>query len=186
MKEKMIQYFEGCGFSRAEAEKETAIHIREIQRRELPDRITEEQACNYFMMDLIFEQEIKAGETPQIKLRSQRMFEKEAEEYCNALIQNEIKVKSIYDIEVMQKDLEKFFQDAAEFGYKKANEWHYPSKGELPEKTGRYLILNRFGEHYFTTNITEYLEGAKLFSMFSMKEIYAWKEIVLPELKETK
>ena len=55
MKEKMIQYFEGCGFSRAEAEKETAIHIREIQRRELPDRITEEQASNYFMMDLIFE-----------------------------------------------------------------------------------------------------------------------------------
>ena len=55
MKEKMIQYFEGCGFTRAEAEKETAIHVREIQRRELPDRITEEQACNYFMMDLIFE-----------------------------------------------------------------------------------------------------------------------------------
>ena len=67
MKEKMIQYFEGCGFTRAEAEKETAIHVREIQCRELPDRITEEQACNYFMMDLIFEQEIKAGETPQIK-----------------------------------------------------------------------------------------------------------------------
>ena len=55
MKEKMIQYFEGCGFSRAEAEKETAIHIREIQLRELPNRITEEQACNYFMVDLIFE-----------------------------------------------------------------------------------------------------------------------------------
>ena len=65
MKEKMIQYFEGCGFSRAEAEKETAIHIREIQRRALPDRITEEQACNYFMVDLIFEQVIKAGETTQ-------------------------------------------------------------------------------------------------------------------------
>ena len=64
----------------------------------------------------------------------------------------------------------------------KANEWHYPSKGELPEKTGRYLILNRFGEHYFTTNITEYLEGAKLFSCFSMKDVYAWKEIILPEL----
>ena len=55
MKEKMIQYFEGCGFTRAEAEKEAAIHIREIQRRELPDRITEEQACDYFMVDLIFE-----------------------------------------------------------------------------------------------------------------------------------
>ena len=40
---------------RGMTEKETAIHVREIQRRELPDRITEEQACNYFMMDLIFE-----------------------------------------------------------------------------------------------------------------------------------
>ena len=67
MKEKMIQYFEGCGFSRAEAEKETAIHIREIQRRELPDIITEEQACNYFMMDLIFEEEIEAEVTPQMQ-----------------------------------------------------------------------------------------------------------------------
>jgi len=55
MKEKMIEYFMGCGFTRAEAEKETAIHAREIQRRELPDHITEEQACNYFMMDLIFD-----------------------------------------------------------------------------------------------------------------------------------
>lgn len=55
MKEKMIQFFEGCGFSREGAEKETAIHIREIQRRELPDRITEEQACSYFMEDMIEE-----------------------------------------------------------------------------------------------------------------------------------
>lgn len=55
MKEKMIQFFEGCGFSREEAEKEAEIDIREIQRRELPDLITEEQACNYFMEDLIFE-----------------------------------------------------------------------------------------------------------------------------------
>ena len=53
MKEKMIQYFEGCGFSRAEAEKECAIHIKEIQRRELPDLITEEQASEYFLSDLI-------------------------------------------------------------------------------------------------------------------------------------
>lgn len=55
MKEKMIQLFEGCGFSREEAEKETAIHIQEIQRRALPDRITEEQACRYFLEDVIEE-----------------------------------------------------------------------------------------------------------------------------------
>ena len=53
MKEKMIQFFEGCGYTRAEAEKETAIHIREIQRRELPDMITDEQACEIFMADVI-------------------------------------------------------------------------------------------------------------------------------------
>ena len=87
-------------------------------------------------------------------------------------------------IQDRERAREQGFKDGAEFGYNKANEWHYPSKGELPEKTGRYLILNRFGEHYFTTNITEYLEGAKLFSCFSMKDVYAWKEIVLPKENE--
>jgi hypothetical protein len=53
MKEKMIQFFEGCGYNRAEAEKETAIHIREIKRVELPDMITDEQACEIFMADVI-------------------------------------------------------------------------------------------------------------------------------------
>lgn len=48
------------------------------------------------------------------------MFEKEAKECCNNLIQNKINIKSIYDIEVIQKDLEKFFQQSAEFGYKVA------------------------------------------------------------------
>jgi hypothetical protein len=53
MKEKMIQFFEGCGYNIAEAEKETAIHIREIKRVELPDMITDEQACEIFMADVI-------------------------------------------------------------------------------------------------------------------------------------
>jgi hypothetical protein len=101
------------------------------------------------------------------------MFEKEAEKW----VEN--------NLHSTEEDYIKAFKDGAEFGYNKVKEWHYPSKGDLPEKTGRYLILNRFGEHYFTTNITEYLEGAKMFSRFSMKDVYAWKEIVLPELKES-
>lgn len=53
MKEKMIQYFEGNGYNRAEAEKETAIYIREIKRVELPDMITDEQACEIFFSDAV-------------------------------------------------------------------------------------------------------------------------------------
>ena len=53
MLEEMILFFVGCGFSREEAEKETKIHIREIQRRELPELITEEKASEYFMADIL-------------------------------------------------------------------------------------------------------------------------------------
>ena len=79
------------------------------------------------------------------------MFEKEAKEYCNTLIRNKIKVKSIYDIEVIQKDLEKLFQQSAEFGYNKANEWHCLTKdpNDLPKEQGQYLVLaDFFGKYY--------------------------------------
>ena len=99
------------------------------------------------------------------------MFEKEAEEYVKDWIVEE----DVSDL------MQEAYKDGAEFGYNKANEWHYVKDGDLPKISGRYLILNCFGEHYFTTNIAEYLEGAKLFSTFSMKDIIAWKEIVLPK-----
>lgn len=53
MKDKMLEFFIGCGFDKAEAEKEMAIHIREIKRVELPDLITDEQACEIFMADVM-------------------------------------------------------------------------------------------------------------------------------------
>ena len=102
------------------------------------------------------------------------MFEKEAEEYNQKVPFNPLNV---------EKEIRRAFQKGAEFGYNKAKEWHYPSKGELPEKTGRFLILNRFGEHYFTTNVTEYSDDTKMFSCFSMETVYAWKEIVPPKLE---
>ena len=64
------------------------------------------------------------------------MFEKEAEEYVRKIrhdvinwdgaepeerFYNEIKFKQAYLV-------------GAEFGYNKANEWHYPSKGEYPKE----------------------------------------------------
>jgi len=49
------------------------------------------------------------------------MFEKEAEEWWN----NEY-FPSLYD------NVSEVWQDGAEFGYNKANEWHYVKDGDLP------------------------------------------------------
>jgi len=82
-------------------------------------------------------------------------------------------------------------KDGANDGYNKANEWHYPSKGELPkedtaEKETLYLL-------WFGLDDSDYMTG--LFShgrfwcfdrgWFDTNEVIAWKEIVLPELKES-
>lgn len=80
------------------------------------------------------------------------MFEKEAEEYT---VENVC--SSCYFEKPCENKCEAFgcadsktyvlnaFKDGAEFGYNKANEWHYPSKGEYPkedtaEKETLYLL----------------------------------------------
>ena len=78
-------------------------------------------------------------------------------------------------------------KEGIEFGYNKANEWHYPSKGELPkedtvEKETLYLL-------WFGLDDSDYMTG--LFShgrfwcfdsgWFETNEVVAWKEIVLPK-----
>ena len=39
-----------------------------------------------------------------------------------------------------KQDYKKGWQDGAEFGYNKANEWHYVKDGDLPPKTTLVLI----------------------------------------------
>ena len=63
------------------------------------------------------------------------MFEKEAEEYYEDVT-----------IGTFQECTENFadavltaYKDGAEFGYNKANEWYYTSKGEYPKENKRYL-----------------------------------------------
>ena len=131
------------------------------------------------------------------------MFEKEAEEYCDNLIQNETKIKSIYDIEVLQKDLEKIFQYAAKFGFNKANEWHYVKDGDLPNvETKNYTYIRRrkryerqftdyrvikcfvlyLNEKGKTTAGVGYFDcNRKCFLDEAEGVVYAWKEIVLPK-----
>ena len=75
------------------------------------------------------------------------------------------------------------FKDGAEFGYNKANEWHYVKDGDLPKTSNPCLvylandcvIIARLREdNIWTTD-----------SHNAFENVIAWKEIVLPELKES-
>ena len=119
------------------------------------------------------------------------MFEKEAEEYAIVGWDKSSDPRSVF---VPRIDETKFndWRNGAEFAYNKANEWHYVKDGDLPEceeyvwclfKDAPFPFIAKLyfgmadnGFHWkcLTTN-EEYDE----------LEVYAWKEIVLPELKES-
>ena len=86
----------------------------------------------------------------------------------------------------MKPELE-IYTDGFNDGYNKANEWHYPSKGEYPEKGKEILLYTKplgliFGEfcegynNLWTSNRCD----------FTTEEIIAWieKEKILPKESE--
>jgi len=103
------------------------------------------------------------------------MFEKEAEEW----------VKN--NLHSTEEDYIKAFKDGAEFGYNKANEWHYLKDGDLPKENKLYFVMIKDnglaiayfnGLHWETRyNLGDYGH--------CVETVIAWKEIVLPELKES-
>ena len=107
------------------------------------------------------------------------MFEKEAEKWVE---------KNLHSTE---EDYIKAFKDGAEFGYNKANEWHFVSKEGFPNKDDIYLIIRNDGLH-----LGDYCCGGdgdidcQSWCDYPSEEeiqddsVIAWKEIVLPELKE--
>jgi len=111
------------------------------------------------------------------------MFEKEAEEW----------VKN--NLHSTEEDYIKAFKDGAEFGYNKANEWHYVKDGDLPKETGLLmsktllLVTKMKGSDCLSLALGEYNFSTQEFSyqhIVGLTDVIAWKEIVLPELKETK
>lgn len=98
------------------------------------------------------------------------------------------------------------FQKGAEFGYNKANEWHYVKDGDLPTETKNYIYVQRrkryerqftdyrvikcfvlcLSEKGKTTAKVGYFDcSQKCFLDEAEGMVYAWKEIVLPkEIKE--
>ena len=117
------------------------------------------------------------------------MFEKEAEEYVKHWIVDED------DNALMQEA----YKDGAEFGYNKGfefgvksnekvnqivdNEWHYVKDEGTPKVEGHYLVCLRNKDRDIFDCWIYYDKDVGWYSMkVRMKDIYAWKEIVLPEL----
>ena len=105
------------------------------------------------------------------------MFEKEAEDnkppyaFCSI----------VTDCELWKDG----FQKGAEFGYNKANEWHFVKNGDLPKYEEYVLIYTSLKntyvariptqKDYFITNKGGYVQ---------MSSVIAWREIVLPKESE--
>ena len=125
------------------------------------------------------------------------MFEEEAEEYagnrevCDLLdaisedLQNyDYGTVAHYNIDPL---VEECFKDGAEFGYNKANEWHYVKDGDFPEEEKEYLIYTKkkkleIRKIHISGDGKNYLTD--VFLMRDLESVIAWKEIVPPELKE--
>ena len=127
------------------------------------------------------------------------MFEKEAKKHKEEFITAYISVgggMKAADMIGMQKELS--YEDRANFGYNKANEWHYV-KDELPKTSGRYLVytggepfildfdteVNSFG--YWVVSLGDDWgvqdEDFETVKDRGEDDVIAWKEIILPELE---
>ena len=111
------------------------------------------------------------------------MFEKEAEEY---LIRNLCKTcLTICENNCPHAESEKrAYKDGAEFGYNKANEWHYPSKGEYPKECENVLCYCKVVDVEFYSIGHTIIGGDNKIRWWSSNrseelKVYAWKEIVL-------
>ena len=127
------------------------------------------------------------------------MFEKEAKKHKEEFITAYISVgggMKVADMIGMQKELS--YEDGANFGYNKANEWHYVKNG-LPKTSGKYLVytgdepfildfateVNSFG--YWVVSLGDDWgvqdEDFETVKDRGEDDVIAWKEIILPELE---
>lgn len=101
------------------------------------------------------------------------MFEKEAKEW--------VRTNSGYSTQEFhgQKAIEAYLA-GAEFGYNKANEWHYVKDGDLP----RQYAHTRFSIYVLANNkkwVYYDFSSDKWFCVNKEVNVIAWKEIVFPK-----
>ena len=107
------------------------------------------------------------------------MFEKDAEEWvidsvCKDCSRYE-KCKSKEHCTCKECSKEKW-QDGAEFGYNKANEWHYVKDGDLPKESKKYYVYSE----EWGVEVRKFIADAGCFECRN-NIVIAWKEIVLPK-----
>ena len=133
------------------------------------------------------------------------MFEKEAKEYLkkdgtkaeqilkvlNEISPLKITLKQLPFVLAMLKQV---YQNGAEFGYNKANEWHYVKDEDLPKNNTYCLVVKEYEGvtgKYTRCKLSTYKDNSFLIwnheydSYVQLHNVIAWKEIVLPELKES-
>ncbi len=103
------------------------------------------------------------------------MFEKEAEEYRESITQR------LFN----EDDVEGAWQRGAEFGYNKANEWHYVKDGDLPKEYDTVLACTEFEQHKSCLICNYHYQKWWYADGKYDEDVIAWKEIKLPELKES-
>ena len=108
------------------------------------------------------------------------MFEKEAKEDYLSNLRGKVENNNESRLE---EQFEETFQRGAICGYNKANEWHYPSKGEYPKDDSDILCQISKDEvvvGYYHIEQKRYItiDGQDLYN------VIAWKEIVLPKESE--
>ena len=106
------------------------------------------------------------------------MFEKEAEEWAIDYVckdcsrYKECKSKEHCTCKECSKEK---WQNGAEFGYNKANEWHYVKDGEYPTHSNRVLVFTDEGVGFGIYG----LDNKKWYTYDTGFDVIAWKEIVL-------
>lgn len=101
------------------------------------------------------------------------MFEKEAEDYSDSVEGYDLKTYSISDIK------EAYIAGATENGI----QWHKVADGDLPKDEDFKWCISDIGNPY----VARWSEILNCWEGTMCQEVccpYAWKEIVLPEIKE--
>lgn len=102
------------------------------------------------------------------------MFETEAEEFADSKSSFWRQGRTCID------SVKQAFQKGAEFGYNKANEWHYVKDGDLPKHENYVLVSN--GKDWTKGFYKD--KKWNIISLVGFIRIIAWKEIVLPKENE--
>ena len=109
------------------------------------------------------------------------MFEKEAEEIAKDIYIHH------FDDDVDYPDVLKAIaagvQKGAEFGYNKANEWHFVKEGK-PKDNEYVLIYTDIKNVYIARLVEDDYFITNKGGFVQMSAVIAWKEIVLPKESE--